>query len=182
MPSEYAERLYEIEELAPNKIRPIGIAAHPSDPSLAFQSAKLEVMETLMLQRIKQNGRAEGFRILSTQPITLSVQALKGLGFFAVLRTNYLGKPLLSYSARPTLLATLQKVWEESRNPHFHRTSLEDMKTFSKSTMLFSDEELCRLQFTHSPRSIDGPDLSQIEFIQTNYRSHHIFYAVPRLE
>lgn len=180
--SEYAERLFVIDQLAPQKIRPIGIAAHPHDPSQAFQSSKLEVLESLMLEAIKQTGQVEGFRIVNSLSFSLSICSVSGIGYFAALRTIFKGKPLLSYSARRTLGATLLKVWEESRNPHFHKCSIEDMATFSKSTRLFSDEEIRGLDFRHSTRSIDAPHMEHIEFNRSFYRGHHIAYAVQRQE
>lgn len=180
--SEYAERIFDENELAPLKIKPLGIAAHPSDFLYAHQSAQLEVLETLLLARIKHTGTFEGFRIFNRPSFSLSIQAIKGYGYFAALRTIYRGKPLLSYSARKTVAATLLKVWEESRNPNFHNTPIEDMPRYSKSTKLFSDEELCEIEFKHSTNSIDAPNMGQIEFVTDFYLDHHIAYAISKKE
>lgn len=178
--SEYVERLYGIEKLAPYKIRPIGIAAHPSDPLQALRSAKLEMLESLMLDAIKHIGCVEGFRFINTKSFSLSIQHVKNMGFFASLKANYRGKPILFYSARSTLIATLLKVWEEWRNPYFHKTPVEAMPSFSKSTKLFSDEELGKIEFKNSTYSIDAPKIEHIEFFTDFYQNHHIAYAISR--
>ncbi len=180
--SEFAERLYCLNVLFPQAIKPLGIAAHPESTDRALQAARYEVVETLILEQIKTSGQALGLKIFSCPRFSLSLARIKGAGYIALLRNFYQSKPLLSYSVRPTAWQALLKVWEESRNPHFHNTPVEDMEKFSKSTKLFSDEELCGLQFKNSLGEIETPNMEHIEFVADHYQNHHIAYAILKKE
>jgi len=176
--SEFAERLYCHNELSQRAIRPLGIAAHPDCSDSALQAAKHEVLETLLLEQIKSSGQVFGLKLFSHPRFSLCLARIEGIGYVALLRNFYQSKPLLSYSVRPTAWQALLKAWEESRNPHFHNTPIEDMAKFSKSTKLFSDEELRGLQFKNSLQAIAVPDMGNIEFVTDHYQDHHIAYAI----
>ena len=174
--SEYVERLFQIEGLSKARMPLLGIAAHPVSEQLADESALFEAAESLMLKRIKKEMKFLGVRIFSIGKFSLYLTRVDGFGYFGLLRGAYLGKPLLAYSSRKSILQTLLKLWEEFRNPFFHKMSLDYFRSFSKSTILFSDEEALDLRFRHSIKKYKLPALDEVQVQRQKYLDHYISY------
>jgi hypothetical protein len=134
-------------------------------------------MEELALQKLKTSGEFHGRILVSFKNFTLGIGQLSGSGYIALLRAHCQKKPMLFHSARRTLLQTLLKVWEEYRNPFFYNPSEDLLKKYSKSSKLFSDQEILALKFLRSKKVFAVPQINPAQITTDLYRGHHIAYV-----
>jgi hypothetical protein len=179
--AELAERRYELLKLRPNGIKPLGIAAHPESAQQALQAAYCEALETILLERLLNEGALQG-HLVKLFKLNLFFARLhpSQAGYFALLAGHRDdGARIVAYSVRPSLFGTLLKTWEEYRNPIFHGVPAEDLGSYSKSGPFqgFSDRPI-NLQPSRLP--IHVPRLSDLVAHFEIYEQHHIAYVTRK--
>jgi hypothetical protein len=147
--SESIERGFEILELSPRQVKPIGIAAHVNEPS-AYAVAIQEAIETLAIEEIHLSLLMRCCFRFRVRNFTLGL-ARSSHGYLGLIRGKLFGQPVLAISARSSLSSTLIKVWEEYRKLHFFKPQGAAFKTYTKGNHLFSADEIEKLVFRFEP-------------------------------
>jgi hypothetical protein len=174
--SEVVERGFELRELRPMGIIPIGIAAH-FNPEDARQRAQHEAIETLCLKQVLDEGVFRCLFCLSISNFSIGVARTKN-GYFSVIRGKFSGKMVGTTSASSNLFSTLIKAWEEYRSIYFFKPTGEILRKFTKVNYTFSEDSLQNIRFKLQPLFKYSPQLSALEAKYATRGDRQIVYYV----
>lgn len=174
--SEIIERSFELLELRPLGIRPVGISAHTTE-KLAYEKAKQEAIETLCLEQIHSEKE---FRCLYKLRFLNSFFGITRTshGYFSMIIGNLDNQKFAAYSASSSLFGTIMKTWEEFRSIHFFKPQGDELRTFTKANYRFSQAEFKNLSFRFKPNFVYHPQLSRLKVASDRRSGRHIVYLV----
>jgi hypothetical protein len=172
--SELVERKFEICELLPKGIRPIGIAAH-FNAKAATEKALQESIESLCVKQVAAEGTFNCLFFISVLGFSIGI-ARTEKGFFCLAHGKLGNNRVGTTSAASSFFSTILKVWEEYRSIHFFRPHGEDLRKFSKVNILFPENSLQNLKFKFKPTYKYQPQISALEAHDVIRSGRHIVY------
>ena len=155
--SEAIEREFEVQELRPLALIPLGIASHPTRDG-ARARALQEMIETLCLREVHREKRIRCIFRIRFRSFAIGV-ARTSHGYFCLIRGKGADRMVGSHAAAPKFLSAVIKAWEEYQSMQFFRPKGRDLAEYMKANQLFSSDELAQIPFEREPGFVYRPDL-----------------------
>lgn len=176
--SEVIERNFQVHELRPWGINPLGIGTHPN-LTQARERALQEAVETLCLEKIHSDRVMNCLFKIKIGSFALGL-AKTHLGYFVLIRGKTSNEMFAAHSAGTSFLSTLLKTWEEFQSVLFFRPRGARLKKFTRANFLFSKEELKSLGFVRDPKSQYQPTLENLTEEVSERSGRKIVYFIQK--
>ncbi len=180
--SEEAERLYYLDYLKPVGLKPVGMAAHPTNMQFAIRNARQEVVEAQIVKEFNNGKAFKCYKISIGDSFVFGFKKVGPYGYFAFIRATIQEKPMLFTDVSSSIFSSLIKAWEGFRNPKFFKLKRTALERYNKAAVFLTDETIRNIQFVRSSEPHEGPSINGHVLIKAQSRNHNIAYYVSEEE